>query len=190
MVDFPDTEDPIEVVPQTRADLPLALTGRAAVWVDSKWPEASTYHLRHPHNDISFPAIEYINDEWYYLNWNRGKYYTGPLSLITMPISLGLGTTDAPSVAAVLLPREPEVASSVSESVKKEESSLEDEDEPVLAQDQLEEGEELAAIFEEKVKISKAGHENVFTFGFDASYVPTMATTTWQEAATIKGVAQ
>ena len=107
-----------------------------------------------------------------------------------MPISLGLRTTDAPLVAAVLLLQEPEVTLSVSESVKKEESSLEDEDEPVLAQDQLEEGEELATIFEEKVKISKAGHANMFTFGFDASYVLTMAMTTWQEAATIKGVAQ
>jgi hypothetical protein len=133
-----------------RVDLPLALTRQAAVWVDSERPEASAYHLRHLHNDISFLVIEYINDEWYYLNWNRGKYYTGPLLLITMPISLSLGTTDTPSVAAVLLPQEPEVTLSVSESVKKEESSLEDKDEPVLAQDQLEEGEELAAIFEEK----------------------------------------
>ena len=79
---------------------------------------------------------------------------------------------------------------SVSKSIEKEESSLENEDEPVLMQDQLEEGEELAVIFKEKVKISKAGHENVITFRFDASYVSTMATTTWQKAATIKGVVQ
>ena len=158
--------------------------------MDSEWPKASTYHLCHLHNDISFLVIEYINDKWYYLNWNRGKYYTGPLSLIIMPISLSLRTTDAPSVAAMLLLREPEITSSVSESAEKEEGSLENEDEPVLVQDQLEEGEELATIFEEKVKISKVGHENVFTFGFDASYILTIAISTWQEAATIEGVAQ
>jgi hypothetical protein len=78
-VNFPDTEESIEVVPQERADLPHMLTGLAAVWVESEGLETNTYHLRHSYDDKNFPAIEYINKDWFYLNWNKGKYYTKPL---------------------------------------------------------------------------------------------------------------
>ena len=103
--------------------------------MDSKLPKASAYYLYHLHNDISFLATEYINDEWYYLNWNSGKYYTEPLLLIKTPISLSLGTADALSVYAMLLLWEPESTSSVSNSVKQKGNLSKDKDEPVLAQD-------------------------------------------------------
>ena len=49
------------------ADLPLSLTGWAAVWVDLEDSGLSAYHLRHPQNEQNSSAIEYINHKWYYL---------------------------------------------------------------------------------------------------------------------------
>jgi hypothetical protein len=119
-----------------RADLPFTLTRKATIWVESKQPEASAYHLRHPYNDKSFPAIEYINNQWYYLDWNCGRYYTGPLSYIMTPISLDLGTLQAPVVNIALLPREPVETTSESAGMEENENVLEDEDEPLLLEEQ------------------------------------------------------
>jgi hypothetical protein len=145
--EFSETEDSVEVVPQVRADLPFMLTGKAAIWVESEQPEASAYHLCHPYNDKSFLAIEYINDQWYYLDWNYGRYYTGPLSYITTPISLGLGTLQASVVNVALLPREPVEPTSKSTGVEENKNVLEDKGEPVLLEEQAQEGEQLANAF-------------------------------------------
>ena len=58
---FSNADKFVEVVPQIKPNLPLTLTGWAAVWVESERPGSSTYHLRYPYNDESFPIIEYIN---------------------------------------------------------------------------------------------------------------------------------
>ena len=47
VVEFSETEDLVEVVPQVRADLPFTLTRKAAIWVESEQLEASAYHLHH-----------------------------------------------------------------------------------------------------------------------------------------------
>ncbi len=184
MVEFLDTEEPVEVVPHVRANLSFTFTGGVAVWVESERPEASAYHLWHPYNDRSFPAVEFINGNWYYLDWNNGKYYTGPQSRITTPIGLGLGTCEAPSINATLLLREPVHTPSVSEQTKESHNTPEDEDEPVLTQDQEEEGGELVAIFNRRVTISGVNREDVFAFGFNASALPAMATTMIQQTMT------
>jgi len=105
--------------------------------VESEQPAASAYHLRHPYNDKSFPAIKYINDQWYYLDWNLGKYYTKPLSYITMPISLGLEICQAPAVNVSLFPREPVEMASESMDVEESEHILEEEDKLVLPEEQV-----------------------------------------------------
>jgi hypothetical protein len=104
--------------------------------VELKQLKASAYHLRHLYNDKSFPTIEYINNQWYYLDWNCRRYYTGPLSYITTPISLGLGTLQAPAVNIALLSREPVETASKSIGVEENKNMLKDEDEPVLLEEQ------------------------------------------------------
>jgi len=147
VVEFSKTEDSVEVVPRVRADLPFMLTRKAAIWVELEQPEASAYHLCYLYNDKSFPAIEYINDQWYYLDWNHRRYYTGPLFYITTPISLGLGTLQAPAVNVALLPREPVETASESIGVEENENVLKDKDEPVLLEEQAREGEQLVNAF-------------------------------------------
>ena len=66
----------MEIVLCAKADLPLELTGNVAIWVESAQPGASAYHFVHPSSDKSSPAIEYINNQWYLLSWDEGKYYT------------------------------------------------------------------------------------------------------------------
>ena len=147
MVEFSKTKDLVEVVPQVRADLPFMLTGMSALWVESKQPAASVYHLHHPYNDKSFLAIEYINDQWYYLDWNLRKYYTKPLSYITIPISLSLGMCQAPTVNIALFSREPVEMASESMGMKESEHILKEEDELVLPEEQVQECEQLAEVF-------------------------------------------
>ena len=68
MVEFSDTEEPVKVVPCVRANLLFVFTGGVAVWVESERPEASAYYLWHPYNNRSFPAVKFINGNWYYLD--------------------------------------------------------------------------------------------------------------------------
>jgi len=63
VVNFLVNGDPIEVKTRSSADLPLSLTGQAAMWIDSAQINVSAYHLRYLHNDQSFPPIEYINND-------------------------------------------------------------------------------------------------------------------------------
>jgi len=44
------------------------LTETTTIWVKSKQLEASMYHLHYLYNDKCFLAIEFINDQWYYLD--------------------------------------------------------------------------------------------------------------------------
>jgi len=67
LIEFPKDGKPVEVSPHMNADLPLSLTGWAAVWVDLEDSGLSAYHLRHPQNEQNSSAIEYINHKWYYL---------------------------------------------------------------------------------------------------------------------------
>jgi hypothetical protein len=98
VVDFSDIEEPVEVVPHAKADLSLMLTGFATIWIELERPEASRYHLHYPSNNKSFPAIEYINNNWFYLDWNLRKYYTKLHSQIAMPINFGLNTWQDSSI--------------------------------------------------------------------------------------------
>ena len=78
VIEFPDKGTPIKVIPHAYTDLLVSLTGDAAIWILSKKREASAYHLKNPTNSQSVHAIKYINDDWYYLQWREGKYYTTP----------------------------------------------------------------------------------------------------------------
>jgi hypothetical protein len=92
VIEFLKNRESVEVSPQSHADLPFSLIGRAAIWDQLAKPNKSTYHLCHSYDNHSFPAIKYINHDWYYLYWDNGKYYTRFQSHILTPISLGLGT--------------------------------------------------------------------------------------------------
>ena len=87
-------------------DLPLSITGNAVTWLESDRPEASAYHLKFSEDIQSRPAIEYINDEWHYLTWDRTCYYTTPHSRIAAPLNFGLETCHAPLIEASLLSTE------------------------------------------------------------------------------------
>ena len=127
-MEFSNTGEQTEVVPRARADLPWTLTGDTAVWIESKEPSSGAYHLHHPRGDKNCPAIEYINKDWFYLNKEKGKYYTGPLSRITAPNTLGLGTYRTPSPTATpILESSTEMPSESENSRERGEESLQKE---------------------------------------------------------------
>ncbi len=101
VVNFLVNGDPIKVKTRSSMDLPLSLIGWAAVWIDLAQINASAYHLHYLYNNQSFPPIEYINNNWYYLNWDNRRYYTKPHSQIDTPMSFSLGTHLTPSIEAV-----------------------------------------------------------------------------------------
>jgi hypothetical protein len=101
IVDFDGDNNLIEVTPRTKGNLPSSITGRAAVWVTSEVPGATAYHLRNPLDNYNFLAIEYLNDQWYYLHWCKERYYTKSLSQIQNPINLGLETCSAPAIEGI-----------------------------------------------------------------------------------------
>ena len=107
-----------------------------------------------------------------------------------MPISLGLGTLQAPAVNVALLSREPVETTSKSTGVEENENVLEDEEEPVLLEEQAQEGEQLANAFSRKITITKPNTENTFAFGFNAISSTKMATTTMLTSTIIRGFAQ
>ncbi len=172
VVTFSNADEFIKAVPQTKPDLSLVLTRWATIWVESKRSGSSTYHLHYPYNNESFPIIEYINQEWFYLNWNLGKYYTKPLSQITTPLSLGLGTYQTPLVNALCFSDNSVGTLSDSGSSNKTESILKN-------------GKELVYMHGQKVEHTNqvAGvvkHNNSVTLGFNESILPRMATNTLQ----------
>ncbi len=173
-----------------RADLPFVLTGKATIWVELERLEASAYHLCHPYNVKSFLAVEYINDQWYYLDWNHRRYYTGPLLYITMPISLGLGTLQTPAINIALFPREPVETASESMGPEENKNILDNRDEPVLLEEQMREGEQLADTFNCKIMITRPITKKAFAFRFNAMSSAKMATMTMLTSTTIGGLDQ
>ena len=103
VINFPKNNELVEVTPHESANLPLSLIGWAPIWVESPGLEASAYHLHRFAYNQSSPAIEYINNEWYYLYWDKRHYYTKLHSQVATPISFGLGTHHMPSLEATLL---------------------------------------------------------------------------------------
>ena len=89
--------------------------GWAAVWIDLAQINASAYHLHYLYNNQSFPPIEYINNNWYYLNWDNRRYYTKPRSQIDTPMSFSLGTHLTPSIEAVFQETELDDTSNLSQ---------------------------------------------------------------------------
>jgi len=102
---FSNTGEQTKVVPCACADLLWTLTGDAAIWIESKEPNNSTYHLHHLRGNKNCLAIEYIDKDWFYLSKEKGKYYIGPLSQITTLSTLGLGTYWTPSPNALPIPK-------------------------------------------------------------------------------------
>jgi len=89
--------------------------------------------LHYLYNDESFPAIKYINNDWFYLSWNLRKYYTNPLSQITTPLSFRLGTYQTLLVEVLSVLRELMEASSDSGDLRKVENVLNSERESACA---------------------------------------------------------
>jgi hypothetical protein len=85
--------------------------------------------------------IKYINNEWYYLYWNKGSYYTKQWSKIPTPISFGLGTHCMPAIVEILW-KESEDKSSLNSCMQNQESQFTKERSdqpslPVLTEKQL-----------------------------------------------------
>jgi hypothetical protein len=100
-------------------------TSLAAIWVESKGLKIDTYRLCYLYKGKDCPAIEYINKDWFYLHWNKGKYYTKPLIQITTLNKLGLSTYCTPSLSISVIPKSPTETPSKGESSEKKEGSLE-----------------------------------------------------------------
>ena len=67
VIEFSENNNPVEVKTRADVNLPLSLTGRAAIWVNLTGPEINTYHLNSLSQNQEFPVIEYIHNEWYYI---------------------------------------------------------------------------------------------------------------------------
>jgi len=151
--------------------------GWAAIWEQSTKPNKSTYHLRHSYNDRSFPAIKYINRNWYYLYWDNRKYYTRFHSHILTPISLGLGTHQMPLIDALKSAGDSEQTTVVSENLR----------------DATISGEEISNMnLRDNTSWGVPNYKDMLAFGFDdsACLLANIATTTMQEVKTTRELAQ
>jgi hypothetical protein len=120
----------------------------------------------HPSSNKSSPAIEYINDQWYLLSWDEGKFYTNPSLQIELPINLDLSAQHTFPIHQNFLPQEPRRIASISD-LTREGDTTSEEDEQVFTSNQREDNDLLA-------------------LGFDASYPSPIATITLQNT-TITG---
>ena len=121
--------------------------------------------------------IEYINHDWYYLNWDDGKYYTKFQSRILTPSSLGLETHQAPTIDTFRLPGNSGQTMVVSESTR---------DTPA-------DDKEGSALSLRNNTLRGISHgEEALAFGFDdlACLSASMATTTMQKVEATRELAQ
>jgi hypothetical protein len=58
--------------------------------------------------------VEYINDQWYYISWDKDEscFYSTPIDFINDPNRLGLGTEEQPYQFPEERPHTPEAESS------------------------------------------------------------------------------
>ena len=158
---FAGEEESIEVKPRARANLPTSLTGNAVIWTSSDQGATSAYHLLDPKDPQHSSAVEYINDQWYYLTWADGKYYTTPRARVPTSFHLGI---DTPSTASLRFTREVTEPTSESSSAKSSEEV------------------ELEPRYQSRDQDSTRQSREAFVFGFnDEAILPsTMATVTLQ----------
>lgn len=153
------------------------LTSKVAIWVESEQPRASAYHLHYLYNDKTFPTVEYINNEWFYLDWNLRKYYTKLLSQITTPLSFGLGTHQAPFIDAFNLSNNSTDSPTHSECMSDTKSPFENRE----------------GVHNRKTKLTELivettkSYKDSVAFGFDEAYTSQMATNTIQEVVATEG---
>ena len=105
-----------------------------------------------------------------------------------MPISLGLGMLQTPAINVALFPREPVETASESTGPEENENILDNRDEPVLLEEQMQEGEQLADTFNHKITITRPITKEAFAFGFNATSSVKMATMTMPTSTTIRGL--
>ena len=105
-----------------------------------------------------------------------------------MPISLGLGTLQTPAINIALFPREPIETASESTGPEENKNILDDRDEPVLLEEQMQEGEQLADTFNRKIMITRPITKEAFAFGFNVMSSAKMATMTMPTSTTIRGL--
>ncbi len=107
-----------------------------------------------------------------------------------MPISLGLGMLQTPTINIALFPREPVETASESTGPEENENILDNRDEPVLLEEQMQEGEQLADTFNHKITITRPITEEAFTFRFNVTSSTKMATMTMLTSTMIRGLDQ
>jgi hypothetical protein len=158
---FAGEGESIEVKPCTLANLPASLTGSAVVWISSDQGATSAYHLLDPKDPQHSSAVEYINNQWYYLTWADSKYYTTPRARVPTSFHLGI---DPPSAESLRFSKEATKSTSESSSAK----SLEEV--------------ELGQRYQSRDQDSTRQSREAFVFGFnDEAILPsTMATVTLQ----------
>ena len=89
MVEFPKKNKEVKVTPRTKPDLPKHLVGNA-IWKGTTETRTGAYY---PSEESHF-AIEYLNNNWYYLDWapETSGYYCRRTDKIEDPLALCLGT--------------------------------------------------------------------------------------------------
>ena len=96
-VTFPDTDAQVAIVNRQCDDLPETIRGEAE-WVNYTHTSASRYEIRGLEGEHL--PVEYINYNWYWINWEDGTFWTGRRNLISNIKTLKLGTDAHPYSAS------------------------------------------------------------------------------------------
>ena len=127
-VTFPDTDAQVAIVNRQCNDLLEMIRGEAE-WVNYTNTPASQYKIRGLEGEHL--PVEYINYNWYWINWKDGTFWTGRRKLISNIKTLKLGTDMHPYSASKIGKRALGVDSSESEKATIEEEK-DSPDEPIV----------------------------------------------------------
>ena len=126
-ITFPDTDAQVAIVNRQCDDLPETIRGEAE-WVNYTHTLASRYKIRGLEEEHL--PVEYINYNWYWINWEDGTFWTGRRNLISNIKTLKLGTDAHPYSASKIRKHALGVDSSESEKAATEEEK-DSPDEPI-----------------------------------------------------------
>ena len=96
-VTFPDTDAQIAIINRQCNNLPETIRGEAE-WVNFAHTPASRYEICRLEGEHL--PVEYINYNWYWINWEDGTFWTGRRNLISNIKTLKLGTDAHPYSAS------------------------------------------------------------------------------------------
>ena len=96
-ITFPDTDAQIAIVNRQCNNLPETIRGEAE-WVNFTHTPVSQYEIRGLEGEHL--PVEYINYNWYWINWKDRTFWTGRRNLISNIKTLKLGTDAHPYSAS------------------------------------------------------------------------------------------